>query len=159
MSKVANSQGERKAASLPPILYLSIKSMNVDQNELDRWARFANLIRGKMMLVNRLLVQGKSREIGSLSSDLQREAARTLAAMEFAGAAIPDGLPEGEPFSVSLELMTSSANCRLYERLTEALEAAREVDFERGRSRGWADFLEDRIARVEREVFGAIGRD
>lgn len=133
--------------------------MNVDQNELDRWARFTNLVRCKTFFMKRLLVQGKNQEVVALARELQQESARVLAAMELAGAATPDGLPQPEPFSVSLEQMTSPANRHLYEKLVEALEAAREVERERGRSRGWADFLEDRLSRVEREVFGVIGRD
>lgn len=130
--------------------------MNVPQEELDRWARFANEVRGRMLRLPRLISWKGNAEVEREMNDLMLLAAQMTKAMEAAGATPPVSVLPVEP--VPLELLASEANRRYYQKLYEAWEAAIAVDIERGcHPHGPADLLADRIARVEREVYGPAG--
>ena len=131
--------------------------MQVENEELARWARFADRVRCQALSLGRLVSAGKVTDARKAASELHLEAAQTLTAMELAGAEIPTYLPPMP--EIPLDLLTSPANRRLYRALQDAADAAHTVDEERGRSIGWADFIEDKLARVEREIYGAVGRD
>lgn len=130
--------------------------MNVEDEELARWARFADAVRNDSLRLCRLLAGGKMSDANRLLMEMHLAAARTLSAMELAGAEIPSYLPRAS--DTSLTLLTSEANRRYCLKLREAWEAAIEVDKERGcYPDGPADLLADRLARVEREVYGPAG--
>jgi hypothetical protein len=130
-------------------------TMQIENEELAWWARFADKVRNQALWLGRLMAAGRLTEARNAASELHLEAARTLTAMENAGAEIPAYLPAMP--DVPLEVLTSPANCRLYRALREAAEAAREVDRERGREVGWSDFITDKLNRVELEVYGPAG--
>ena len=130
--------------------------MQIEEDDLARWARFTDKVRNQSLWLGRLISGGRLPDARRVTLELHLEAAQTLTAMELAGAKIPEYLPSIP--DLPFELLTSPANQRLYRALMEASEAATEVDRERGRSIGWSDFISDKLARVEIEVNGPAGQ-
>lgn len=131
--------------------------MNIQQEELDRWAQFVDEVRVKMPLLDTLIAQRKLPEARAMAMALHLSAASVLARMEREGAGLPDYLPAAP--NVPLELLTSEKNRRFARALREAVEAAVEVDKERDWfPAGPSCLLADTLHRVEVEVYGPNGK-
>lgn len=126
--------------------------MTLRQDEIDRWAQFAETVRTTTLSLAPKTVEPIQSEL----IRLHLAAALALSGMEEAGASTPQSLPS--PESVPLHLLDTPTNRRFALRLREAYEAAREVDQERGYGDdGPADYLADLLARVEIEIYGPTG--
>lgn len=130
------------------------QNVPVPQATLDGWARVANRLRflsGKLHAAN----VGKPGE--DVLSEMAEKSATLTVSLRDAGATPPIGIPSTPV--VALAMLDTPASRKLARLLREAVEAAQEVDRERGYDEPViAGHLEDMAARHEAEAFGAASR-
>ena len=130
--------------------------MNVSNEKLTAWNRFAELARSTAIAARLAYAHGNTDQGVSMLHGLEEAAAATSVSLEAAGADRPQSLPA--PMSVPLALLDTPASRKYARLMREAYEAAREVDHERGYGDdGPADVLEGFAEEAERDAFGAVG--
>ena len=130
--------------------------MNVTNEKLTGWNRFAQLARNTAIAARLAYAKGERDKGRLMLQDLEQAAAAAAVSLEAAGADRPHGLPEAAP--VPLALLDTPKSRRYAKLMREAYEAAREVDQERGYGEdGPADVLEGFAEDAERDAYGAVG--
>lgn len=131
--------------------------MNVPQDKLDAWNRFAELTRNTAIAARLAYARGDRDAGKQFLKDLELAAAASSVSMEGAGAGRPRSLPD--PQAVPLALLDTPASRRYARLMREAHEAALAVDRERGYGDdGPAATLEGLAEEAEMQVFGPVGR-
>jgi hypothetical protein len=139
-----------------------VSNVPIPQDQLDAWARFANHVRTGTFPVQAMLARREYDKADEALTQLHLDAAAALTSLREAGAARVT--PTMAPKPVPLELLNTAANRRLAYQLRMALEAAQEVDKERGSFMADEPYegpctlpIAERLAKVEQEVFGPAG--
>lgn len=140
------------------------RNVPVPQEQLDAWARFANQVRVDVFPIQLQIARREYKAADESLTQLHLDAAAALTSMREAGATRPNAAMSPEP--VSLELLDTSANRRLAYYLRMAVEAAQEVDRERGQFTEEDAFdgpstlpIAELLAKVEGEISGPVGLD
>lgn len=107
-----------------------MSNVPIPQEQLDGWARFADHVRTEVFPIQRMIARREYQQADESLTQLHLDAAAALTSLREAGAARPNAVMPPKP--VPLELLNTAANRRLAYCLRMALEAAQEVDKERG---------------------------
>ncbi len=130
--------------------------MNIPQDKLNGWNRFAELARNTAIAARLAYARGDRAKGRAMLADLENAAAVASVDMEAVGADRPQSLPA--PVDVPLALLDTPASRKYARLMREAYEAAREVDHERGYGDdGPADILEGFAEAAELDAFGPVG--
>jgi len=131
--------------------------MNIEQDKLSAWNRFAELARNTAIAARLAYARDDWDKGKQFLKDLEHAAAAASVSMESAGADRPAPLPD--PQGVPLALLDTPASRRYARLMREAYEAALAVDRERGYgSDGPAAMLEGLAEEAELDAYGAVGR-
>jgi hypothetical protein len=135
-------------------------TVSVEQDQLDRWATFADRVRKQEPGIRRNIARGEREFAYAKLVDLGVDAGRTVNDLQAAGAVLLDDSRPPTP----AHLLDTPANRRLATALREAYAAAQEVDKERGQFNpaepedGPVSLpVVEILAKVETEVYGPLG--
>jgi hypothetical protein len=133
--------------------------MNVPDEQLDRWLRFAELVRQTTISVRLGFSAGKATQAREQLGQLHDAAIVTAQSMERTGARRTQ--TQSPPPEVPLRLLDTSANRRYLRLLEETHAAALDVDEERGYGREGAGpasgMVEMLLVEARQEVCGPAG--